>query len=211
MIMKGFPDHRSQVPELCRRYWQARHHLMIEDDLIVHGCRLVIPSSMRKTILDQLHTGHQGIVQTKQRARLTLYWPGIDNDIENVITACTTCQDHLPSNTKETIQQKSRPSYPFKEIAADFCQHAGRYYLVVIDCYSDYLTIISMGRDITATHLIAAVRELISRTAVPDVFWSDGGPQFTSKKFQEFAKQWGFTCRTSSPYYPQSNGRQRQQ
>ena len=64
-----------------------------------------------------------------------------------------------------------------------------------------------MGRDITTSHLIAAVRELISRTAIPDVFWSDGGPQFTSKKFQEFAKQWGFTCRTSSPYYPQSNGK----
>ena len=66
MIMKGFPDHRSQVPELCRRYWQARHHLTIEDDLIVHGCCLVIPSSMRKAILDQLHTGHQEIVRTKQ-------------------------------------------------------------------------------------------------------------------------------------------------
>ena len=117
MIMKGFPDHRNQVPELCRHYWQIRHHLTIDDDLIVHGCRLVIPSSMKKTILDQLHKGHQGIVQTKQRARVTLYWPGIDNDIENMIIACTVCQDHLPSNPKETMEQKPRPSYPFKEVA----------------------------------------------------------------------------------------------
>ena len=64
-----------------------------------------------------------------------------------------------------------------------------------------------MGKDITASQLITAVRELISRTGVPDIFWSDGGPQFTSKQFQEFTRQWGFTCHTSSPYYLQSNGK----
>ena len=37
--------------------------------------------------------------------------------------------------------------------------------------------------------------------------WSDGGPQFTSKCFQDFSKQWGFTHQTSSLYYPQSNGK----
>ena len=207
VIMKGFPDHRSQMPELCRRYWQIRHHLTIDDELIVYGCCLVIPSPIRRTILTELHRGHQGIVQTKQRASLTLYWPGINNDIENMITACKQCQDHIPSNPKEPLQPKPRPSYPFQEVAADFCQHAGRYYLIIVDCYSDWPTIVPMGRDITTSHLVAAVRELISHTAVPDVFWSDGGPQFRSKQFQEFTKQWGFTSSISSPYYPQSNGK----
>ena len=207
VIMKGFPDHRSQMPELCRRYWQVRHHLTIDDELIVYGCRLAIPSPMRRTILAELHRGYQGIVHTKQRASLTLYWPGINNDIENMITACKQCQDHMPSNPKESLQPKPRPSYPFQEVAADFCQHAGRYYLIIVDCNSDWPTIVPMGRDITTSHLVAAVRELISRTAVPDVFWSDGGPQFRSKQFQEFTKQRGFTSSISSPYYPQSNGK----
>ncbi len=41
----------------------------------------------------------------------------------------------------------------------------------------------------------------------PDVIWSDQGPQFTSKMFIDFAKQWGFLRTTSSPTYPQSNGK----
>ena len=122
-------------------------------------------------------------------------------------TACKQCQDYMTSNPKEPLQPKPRPSYPFQEVAVDFCQHAGRYYLIIVDCYSDWPTIVPMGRDITTSRLIAAVRELINCTAVPDVFWSDGGPQFRSKQFQEFTKQWGFTSSISSPYYPQSNGK----
>ena len=40
---------------------------------------------------------------------------------------------------------------------------------------------------------------------VSDTVWSDQGPQFTSKVFQDFAVQWGFRHATSSPGYPQIN------
>ena len=36
------------------------------------------------------------------------------------------------------------------------------------------------------------------------MIWSDGGPQFTSNKFNQFSQQWGFLHRTS-PYHLQSN------
>ena len=38
LILNGFPDHRSQLPDSCKQYWAARDHLTIDDDLIVHGC-----------------------------------------------------------------------------------------------------------------------------------------------------------------------------
>ena len=56
-------------------------------------------------------------------------------------------------------------------------------------------------------HLNVGLRELFSRTAIPDIFWSDRGPQFTSREFKSFADQWGFHHQTSTPHYPQSNGR----
>jgi len=64
-----------------------------------------------------------------------------------------------------------------------------------------------MGKNVNAAALIMALRELFSRTAVPDLFWSYGGPQFTSRRFQDFAAQWKFKHQTSSPHYPQSNGK----
>lgn len=36
---------------------------------------------------------------------------------------------------------------------------------------------------------------------------TDNGPQFASREFAEFAKQWEFLHVTSSPYHPKSNGK----
>ena len=58
-ILDGFPDHRSQLPDSCKRYWNTRDHLTIDDDLIVHGCHLLIPVQMRPGVLAQLHESHQ--------------------------------------------------------------------------------------------------------------------------------------------------------
>ena len=39
---------------------------------------------------DSTHQGEPNLTSS--------YWPGIDNDIENMVAPCTECQDHLPSN-----------------------------------------------------------------------------------------------------------------
>ena len=89
------------------------------DDFVIYGCRLVIPNRLRPGILKELHESHQGIVRTKQRAQLAVYWPGIDNDIENVISSCVQCQACLPSHPQEPIVLKPVPERPFQELAVD--------------------------------------------------------------------------------------------
>ncbi|XP_021170215.2 uncharacterized protein K02A2.6-like [Fundulus heteroclitus] len=42
---------------------------------------------------------------------------------------------------------------------------------------------------------------------IPDIVISDNGPQYASLEFQHFSQKWGFEHRTSSPGYPQSNGK----
>ena len=64
-----------------------------------------------------------------------------------------------------------------------------------------------MGTDVTSLNVVSTFKALFSQTAVPDVLWSDGGPQFTAKNFQTFADRWGFIYRRSTPHYPQSNGK----
>ena len=117
------------------------------------------------------------------------------------------CQDRLPSHPKEPIIVKPQPTHPFQEIDADFCNYAGNEYLIVVDCLSDWPEIVPMYQNTRASRLTSALRAIFCRTGVPDTVWSDQGPQFMSKVFQDFAAQWGFRHATSSPGYPQSNGK----
>ncbi len=108
-IYHWFPKHRLNLPEECRRYWHIQAHLSVEDDLIIYGCRLLIRTKMRREVLAQLHDSHQGIARTKERARLSVYWPGIDNEIDNAILSCKTCQDTLPSHPWEPMITRLLP------------------------------------------------------------------------------------------------------
>jgi len=159
IITHGFPDHRSQLPEACRRFWNVREHLTIDDGLIVYGCRLLIPALMRPMVLANLHESHQGSVRTKDRARLSLYWPGIENDIDNVIQSCKRHQDSLPSNCKEPMVSKPKPSRPFQQIAIDFCSYGGHQFLIIVDCFTDWPEIVPMRTNTSTQCLVQALTD----------------------------------------------------
>ena len=102
--MDGFPDHRAQLPDECRRYWNVRDRLSVDDGLIVYWCRLLIPAAMHREVLSNLHDSHQGSVRTKERARL-VYWPGLDNDLDNMLSShVSNARITSPPTTMSQIQ-----------------------------------------------------------------------------------------------------------
>ncbi|XP_045541419.1 uncharacterized protein LOC123722901 [Papilio machaon] len=60
----------------------------------------------------------------------------------------------------------------------------------------------SLRSDVIVNHL----KNIFSRFGIPETVMSDNGPEFNSKEFRLFAREWNFKHITSSPRYPQSNG-----
>ena len=120
VIMNGFPKSKNQPFKCLTEYWCVHDDLSFDNDLIMYGCRLLISHTMRNEMSRRLHESHQGITRTRERARLAIYWPGIDHDIEKVITPCKTCQDELPSVGKKSMLLRTPASRPFQELAVDF-------------------------------------------------------------------------------------------
>ena len=131
-----------------------------------------------------------------------MYWPSIDSDIDNLILVCQTCHDCLPSNVKKPLIQKPRPDRPFQEIVVDSCTYAGRDYLFIFDCFTDWPAAIPMDHGTTTLQLIRVLRQSFCHTAIPDIVWSDRGPQFMPNMFHQFSQQWGFLHKISTPHYP---------
>ncbi len=51
--------------------------------MVLRGTRLVIPQSLRTTVLALAHEGHLGIVGTKNNLRTKVWWPGMDKAAEH--------------------------------------------------------------------------------------------------------------------------------
>ena len=78
--------------------------------------------------------------------------------------------------------------------------------MVVCDYFSGFLEVERLHTTTTTT-VSKLLKALFARYGVPDILVTDNGSQFASAKFVSFSKRWRFQHITSSPHYPQSNGR----
>ena len=141
-ILHGFPSTKADLPMSLKQFWSIKDQLNVDDNFIVYGCRLFIPSSLQPTILTRRHEADRGVSSSQLRARLTLYWPKIDQDIENFVRGCRHCQDHLPSQPKEPIMPKSLPQRPFQQVTVDFTSYAVHHFLILVNYKTDWPDII---------------------------------------------------------------------
>ena len=207
VIMKGFPEHHHDLQHELRPFWGVRSMLAVDDDFIVYGPRLLIPHSLRRETLQRLHDGHQGMERTKRRARQTVYWPGIDRDIENMVSSCVKCRPLLPRQQNEPLwQDDERPRRVFESVSADYFHVAGRTFLVYVDRLSGWPNVSSCPGSASASQLVSLLRPIFSATGVPVRLRTDGGPQFTSSTLRRFLTKWGVEHRITSPHNPRANG-----
>ena len=57
----GWPSEHRKLSQELHMFWNYKEDLSVEDGLITKGARLLIPSTLGKRILEQIHEGHQGI------------------------------------------------------------------------------------------------------------------------------------------------------
>ena len=81
-----------------------------------------------------------------------------------------------------------------------------RDFLLTVDYYSNFWEIDRL-EDTRSVIVIRKLKNHFSRYGIPEQLVSDNGPKFSSEVFEKFAKAYDFEHLTSSPGYPQSNGK----
>ena len=100
--------------------------------------RLVIPKELCHQILINFHSANQGSTSMIACARQTVYWPGMDRDINNHVQSCLRCRENAPSYPKESMIVIDPPEYPFQKVVADLFEIEGRIYLAYVDQLTGY-------------------------------------------------------------------------
>ena len=203
MILNGWPDSQSQIPEEVRPYWNIRDELSEAAGVLLKGERLIIPSCLQQDILQPIHMGHMGITKCTQRAREVVFWPGMNKEITEMVEKCDACQNYQYSNQKEPMVQGQIPEGPWDMVATDLFQWDGADYLLIVDYYSRFIEFCRLPN--TSSSMVHT-KSIFARHGIPKSVRSDNGPQLSAMEYSKFAMEWGFAHITSSPYHPQSNG-----
>ena len=127
-------------------------------------------------------------------------------ELKEYIAKCDVCMAHRSEQSKEPIQQHEFAARPWSKVAADLCDLDKRTLLVISDYYSNYIEVARVA-SVTSRSIIKELKAVFARFGIPDVLVTDNGPQFSSAEFSVFARTWDFDHMTSSPKYPQSNGK----
>ena len=205
VIMSGWPKEQTNCSECVQPYWNYRDEMTVQNGLILKGTRIVIPKKMKMNILERLHTGHLGQEKCKRRARATVFWPGINKDIEEMVNQCTDCIDHRARHCPEPLIPHEVPTKARSKVGSDLFHHDNKDYLVIVDYHSNYPDVYQIPSQ-SSKSVITAMKESFRRFGIPDFLFSDNGPCYSSSEFEKFVEEWDFKHVTSSPMYPRSNG-----
>ena len=204
-VKNALPWNELPVDHPARKYQNFSKSMAFEAELgllTIHG-KIVVPIRARKTVLQSLHTQHTGMVKTWKNARQLYYWPGLKNDIAQVVQNCQECVKHLPSLPKEPCIQ-TKAMRPFEAMSVDLGQLDGTHYLICVDRFSGWPMVAKLSK-LDTRDITNVLEDWFVDVGKPLRLRSDGGPQFRTE-FDEWCEKMGIIHELSSPDHHESNG-----
>ena len=117
-IRKGYI---SKDPDL-QPYKQVFRELTFTQGVILRGDRLVIPTkelapgegNLQQLAVDLAHEGHQGEVKCKRLLRSKLWFPNLDQLVQEKVAGCLGCQATTNTPTRDPLKPTHYLSDPGK-------------------------------------------------------------------------------------------------
>ena len=100
--MHGWP-YKAKLGSEEKLHLQVAADITIQKRLLLKCSRLVIPVAMQKTMLGKIHEGHQGITKCRERAKQSVWWPGLSKQIEDLVDKCDKCSKDRQNRVEPMI------------------------------------------------------------------------------------------------------------
>ena len=190
------------------------HRRMIADQ----NCeQLCVPMGRRQhvpTLAHEVYGAHLGASKTKDRIRLSFYWPTLSADCKQHCMTCEPCQkrarvtvqDRVPISPIPRSEEVFRhwfidclgPLFPNQRVQYNYC-------LIMCDSASRWPAAYPL-HSLTSKTICEALLKQFAITGIPDVISSDNASNFKGKLTQEFLKRIGCCPRFSTPNHPPACG-----
>ncbi|UYV66907.1 hypothetical protein LAZ67_4003288, partial [Cordylochernes scorpioides] len=196
-------DIESEVD--IKPYNRIKNEITIVRNCLFFGNRMIIPDSLREYVLKIIHENHIGVNKMKTLARSSVYWPGMDEQIEKLSKSCSTCMENTSKLPNQEFTEWTPPNKVWKRIHLDYFYFAGKTFLILVDAHSNWIEC-QIVPNTSAGFCIDFLRECLARYGIPEVAVMDNGPPFRSYEIKTFFERNGIHAMFSPAYHPESNG-----
>ena len=104
----------------------------------------------------------------------------------------------------EPMKGTEFPDRPWARVGVDFFQHKDKQYLLAVDYFSRDVEICLVPKNVNTAQTVVKMKKIFSRHGIPDILFTDNGPQFDSHEAHNIiskisASKW--RSRKSRPNY----------
>ena len=109
--------------------------------MILYNDRIVISEALQRSFLEKIHVGHQGQERCKSLARKSIFWKGLNSDIENMVRSCEACLLQRPLPPQGKLVSHDIPNRVWEKIGVDVFLYQGISYHVVVCYFSKWIEV----------------------------------------------------------------------
>ena len=110
-----------------------------------------------------------GLTKCKLHAKQSVYWPGLNDQLEQLVLNCQLCLKYSrPKKKQDTNLSLAQeiPLFPWTKLARDLFHFEGDSYLLFVD-YSSCFPIVSKLKSMTAQHIADHIKQIFAEYGWP--------------------------------------------
>ena len=169
-MLEGWPQ--KGVSDNLKTFYQRRDQVTTNQGCLPWGTRAVIPQVLQGRLLNELHYTHPGIVKMKLLARSYMWWPKLDQNIEDIVKSCRECATQRSLPPVAPLHSWPWANQSMKRLHVDLAEIEGWQVLVVIDVHSKWIEAMPL-RKATAATTVSALQTFFCNFGLPDELVSD--------------------------------------
>ena len=96
-VMQGWPYSRCKFSKEVQPYLIHCMEIAVEDGILLKINGNIFPLWLRTSTISKIHEGHLGIKKSYLKARDAVFWPGMKQEITQLVECCGICQSNTQS------------------------------------------------------------------------------------------------------------------
>ena len=140
-----------------------------------------------------IHKGHLCLGKGKLQFKDTVDWPGINEQLEQLVLNCELCLKYSKAKGKQPSNMslgQEIPIHPWTKVVTDILYFDGDSYLLIVDYTGRFPVVKKINIHMTAQHVTSQMKLVFTEYGWLETIISDNGPCYSTETFTKLMRDY---------------------